>query len=73
MVAVSGGNQWEELESLAMYALVWEREMYNLGCLVGEKMRKKTQEKHKYEENDLRLGAWWLVVKRRGYVWLEVE
>lgn len=73
MVAVSGGNQWEELESLAMYALVREREMYNLGCLVGEKMRKKTQEKHKYEENGLTLGAWWLVVKRRGYVWLEVE
>ena len=40
-----------------------EREMYNLGCLVGEKMRKKTQEKHNYEESGLRLGAWWLVVK----------
>lgn len=23
--------------------------IYNLGCLIGEKMRKKIQEKHKYE------------------------
>ena len=31
--------------------------IYNLGCLVGEEMRKKTQENWKYEERGLGLGG----------------
>lgn len=42
------------------------RGIYNLGCLVGEEMRKKTQENQKYEERGLGLGGQ-LLVKHLGF------
>ena len=66
------GEWWQLVREARIFdngglSVIEVRGIYNLGCLVGEKMRKKTQENQKYEEKGLGLSGQLLVNKHLGF------